>query len=464
LNTIADSKMLDQKFDEAVKGRRFPLALMTIILCIGACIAFAHNTTPAPFFDTLYQFYSMDPVRDQAAMNLSLSIVFPFFIAFSLFGTMLERKIGTRNMLTLFMLIVSIGVLLTFVSSTYVMYLVSRCIFGIGFGLHIPTFGSAIAKWYRPKAREFMTALYGVFPLLGALVCYATFPVVAEIAGSWQMGAAYTGIISLVAVIIWIAVVRKDVDDINLTETQNIATGMIEEADVKGSIFGWLLKQREMKSIMVTFACDFTVYAYIATILPLWLMVSGDGMSVVKANTWAAIAFPMFGVIGVIIGATTTTKLGLRKPVIVTCQVVKLLGCMIAALFCDQGVQFVIIGAALFGLGNGGWMSAMFLVPTELKGTNSSRVAGGWSIILSVGYVFGFIMPVIGGALATAFALKLEATGVNVGTNALQAYGFKWSFFILGLSHVIAIIAASTLRETGPGRKKKIEAPPTEAA
>jgi MFS family permease len=454
-------KTLDSAFDAMRKGKRFPIALMTVLLCIGVCIAYSHNTTPAPFFSVLFDFYNMDPVTDQPLMNLSMSIIYPFIIVCTFIGTMLESKLGTRRLFTLFMIFVTAGALLNLAASNYGIFLAGRIVYAIGFGLSIPTMGSAIMSWFRPKAREFMTALNGVFPLLGALLCFGTFaPAGIAFGGEgglmagWQMGAAFTGFITLAALIIWIAVTRKDIDSINFAAAEAKHMGVTESAE-KG-VFGWLLKRREVKSIMITFICDFTMYAYIATILPFWLMTAGAGMDEVSANVWAAIAFPLFGVIGVAAGATITTKTGRRKPVIVACQIIKLVGIMMAALLADVSVTFIIIGVALFGIGNGGWMSPMFLVPTELPGTNSTRVAGGFSLFLSSGYVAGFIMPIVGGIIATAFI-----AGSGITEQAAQvAYGYKWSMFILGLSHVIAVISALTLRETGPGRRPKLKENP----
>jgi MFS family permease len=266
----------------------------------------------------------------------------------------------------------------------------------------------------------------------------------------WQFGAAFSGYIFLVLLIIWIVAVRKDVDSINRAETEATVLDIKEAKET--SIFGWLVKIREVRLIMITFACDFAMYAYLATILPYWLMSAG-GLTEPEAGVWAAIAFPLFGVIGVALGGFATNLLGKRKPVIVACQIIKLVGLMMACLLVDQSFYFIIIGTILFGIGNGGWMPPMFIIPTELPGTNSARVGGGFSLFLSTGYVFGFIAPIIGGVLTTAFA---RSSGF-VNEVDLINYGYKWSFFVLSLSHILAVVTSVMLKETGPGRQKKLK-------
>ncbi|MGI5891852.1 MAG: MFS transporter [Bacillota bacterium] len=442
-------KLLDQK----LKGKKFPISLMAALIVIGLLISYSHNSSPAPFMASIFEYFAMNPTTDQALANLSMSLFLLITIPATFIGTGLEQKIGTRNLFTIAMLLNTAGILIVFLSPAgYGMYLVGRAIYGFGFGLAIPALGSAIMRWYRPKSRRIMTTLNGMFPLFGALISFTLFPAIAQSADNWIFGHGFSGFITLAVLIIWLVAVRKDVDNIDIATEEEKYLGIVQTEE-KINVVKWALGTNQVRCILIAFICDFTMYMYIATVLPLWLMTAG-GMDELTAGTWAAIAFPAFGVIGVILGGIIINVTGKRKPVIVVCQFLKLIGVLIACLGADVSVSAIIFGIALFGLGNGGWMPPMFLVPTEIPGTSASKVAASYSVFMSAGFAAGFIMPVVGGLIATSLIAGVVANGVTDEVVQL-AYGYKWSVLILGFSHILAIIAAFALKETGPGKRKK---------
>jgi MFS family permease len=446
--------------DEYLRDKHLPVKLIAVLLFVGSLIGFAHNTSPAPFIPNMITFFGMDSVSDQSLINLSMSIIFASTIPAQLIGAAIEDKIGTRRLFTLAMLITAIGVLMVFIpSENYGVFLVGRVVYGIGFGFNIPALGSAFMKWFRVKGRRIMVTLNGVLPLLGALVSYAMLPVVGMSYGGegglqagWQFGYGFTGLIVAVVFVIWIAGVRKKVDGINIAAEEERFLGtaeVIPEGAKKENAFAWSLKTNQIRCLLAAFICDFTMYMYIATILPIWLINNAGGMDEVTANFWTAIAFPVFGVIGTILGGVLMNVTGRRKPIIVFCQILKLIGFIVACMGSDSGSMAIIFGVALFGLGNGGWMPPMFLMPTEIKGTDSSKVAASYAILMSAGYAAGLVSPVAGGAISENL---IAGSGIE-GEAAQLAFGLKWSVFYLGLSHIVAIIFALKLKETGPKAK-----------
>ncbi len=463
MNTDQKKMSLDEFLDERQKGKRFPIALMATLIITGLLISFSHNSSPAPFIPYFFDFFKLDPIQDMGLINASMSIFLIVTIPFTLIGSALEMKIGTRRLFTLSMLLNTVGILLAFGASngSYIVFLAGRVIYGAGFGLAIPALGSAIMKWYRPKSRTYMTTLNGLFPLLGALIGYVVFPAVGKVVDNWIFGFGFSGFIVLAVLILWILAVRKDVDTIDISADEEEYMGVIHPEET-GNPIKWAFGTNQVRCLLVAFFCDFMMYMYIATILPSWLMYAG-GMDQITATTWAAIAFPVFGVIGVVIGGFLTNALGVRKPIIVFCQCLKLVGIVTACLTVDTlGATGIIIGVALFGLGNGGWMSPLYIVPTETPGTSASGVGAAYAVFNAFGFVAGFIFPIIGGLIATSFANSFSASTGIVDTAVLAAYGFKWSTLIFGLIHIVAVIAAVRLKETGPGRKKLGTASATE--
>ncbi|MGI5892378.1 MAG: MFS transporter [Bacillota bacterium] len=453
------SSSFGKLLDEKLKDKRFPIAIITFLMILGVAMSFSHNSSPAPFIPSMIGYFNLDPVMDQSLINLSMSIMFISTIPATFIGTYWEQKLGTRRLFTLAMLFTCVGVLMVFLSSLgYGVFLTGRVIYGFGFGLALPFLGSAIMSWFRPRGRQIMTTLNGIFPLLGALLSYTFFPILGGAYGGaeglssgWIFGYGFSGFIVLAVIVIWIITVRKDVDKINIAAEEEKFLGIKQHQEKeKQNVVLWALKTNQIRCIIACFMCDFMMYMYIATVLPIWLINAG-GMSEVMANTWTAIAFPVFGVIGVTLGGILTNVLGKRKPIVLFCQVLKLIGIIVATLGSDISTFYIIFGVALFGLGNGGWMSAMYIIPTEIPGTNASKVAASYSVFNSLGFVAGLIMPVVGGVIATNL---IGSSGIT-NEAAQLAYGYKWSVLILGLFHIIAIISAIKLKETGLGRKKK---------
>ncbi|MDR0519023.1 MAG: MFS transporter [Clostridiales Family XIII bacterium] len=455
METLNNSKPnLNLALDEYLKGRKLPAGLIAAMLLIGSLIGFAHNTSPAPFIPQMIDFFGLDSVRDQPLINASMSVIFASTVPASLFAAAIESRIGTRVLFTLAMLVTAIGVLMVFIpSDSYTLFLAGRIIYGVGFGFNIPALGSAFMKWFRPKGRQLMVTMNGVLPLLGALVSYAGLPIIGAAAGGdggmsagWQMGYGFTGFIVVVVFVVWFVGVRKNVDDINIAveEERILGADSSEQGARNENPFKWAFKTNQIKCLLIAFICDFCMYMYIATIMPIWLINAG-GMDEITANLWTAIAFPVFGVAGTIIGGVVMNVSGRRKPIIVLCQVIKLVGFIIACMGADSGSVWIIAGIALFGLGNGGWMPPLFLMPTEIRGSDSSKVATSYSILMSSGYIMGLISPILGGALSNGL---IDASGITGETMQL-AYGLKWSVFYLGLGHIVAIIASLKLKETG---------------
>jgi MFS family permease len=452
--------------DNESREKRLPIKRMAVLIFFGLLMGFSHNSSPAPFIASMIEYFNLDPVTDQYLINLSLSIMFATTIPAALIGTWFEQKIGTRRLFSLAMLFVSAGILIVFMSSAgYGVYLSGRLVYGFGFGLMLPTMGSAAMKWFRPGGRRIMTTLNGLLPLLGAVLSFTLFPMAGSAYGGgegfstgWIFGHGFSGFIAAAVLIVWIFSVRKGIDSIDIAaeeekersagEAKGGRSGMAAKGAPEasgGNVLLWNMKTNQIRCLTVCFSCEFMMYMYIATILPVWL-IHAAGMAETSATFWAAVAFPVFGVIGVFLGGVLTNWLGRRRPVIIVCQVLKLVGILTASLGSGLSPGFILFGMALFGLGNGGWMPVMYIVPTEIPGASASRVAAGYSFINVCGWLTGMIGPVVGGLIATALIISSGIADESAGL----AFGYKWSNLILGLFHIIAIIAAFKLKETGP--------------
>lgn len=100
------------------------LGLVTALIIIGILISYVDQMSPAPLLDILKDSFNI--VNNDALLNLSVSIIFPFIIIASIVGGIIEQKIGTSNLYTWTLIFVAIGTLINYVASTYTIFLLGR--------------------------------------------------------------------------------------------------------------------------------------------------------------------------------------------------------------------------------------------------------------------------------------------------------------------------------------------------
>ena len=418
--------------------------LMTALIVIGILVTYIHQMSPSPILSVIRDEFELG--NNNVLLNMSISIIFPMLIIGSIVGGALEQKIGTSNLFVLTMLFVTVGLLFNFVAVNYMLFLTGRIIFGFGFGLGVPFIGSAIMKWYSAEQRTVMTTINALFPFFGTVICFVLMePEYNFLNNNLALTFGIWGIFSFAILLLWVVVIRNP--DHYLSAGNEKSTEENKEKAITGNIYLNLLRRKPILLLSAIFACDFSCYSYIATILPT-LLYETSNMSETVANLWAAVAFPAAGILGCSFGGVVTNKLKLRKPTLISGQLLKFIGITIAVLGSKYSVSFTIIGAGLFSFGNGFWMPAFYGVPTELPEMNSSLVGASFALMSSCGFVMGFIVPTIGGWLTTML--------MNVAPVAktAHAFGLKWSLFIFGFLNLIALVCAIMIPETGQNAKK----------
>jgi MFS family permease len=177
-------------------------------------------------------------------------------------------------------------------------------------------------------------------------------------------------------------------------------------------------------------------------------MEAGD-MTESSAGIMAAFAFPAVGIVGTILGGYVASKSGVRRPIIATGQLLKVLGVIVMVFAIDYSIPLALVGVVLFTLGNSSYLPPFYMMPMELEDMNPSRAAGAFSMLLSAGFIVASISPVLGGWLTNTLAAM---SGILDPIPA-HVFGLKWSFFIFGFVNLIAFVFAWLLKETGPKAK-----------
>lgn len=389
---------------------------------------------PSPILLELGEYFGV--TDSNVLLNLLTNIIFPFIVLGCVTGGTIQKRIGTSKMFMLTLILSGAGTLMNLVvGNSYALMLIGRSIFGLGYGFGVPFIGTAIMKWFRGHDREKMDTINGLFPFIGTMISFLFVPIISRVLGDWKWSLAIWGVLIFAVLIVWIVCIKEhELPDY----TEN------EEETVEANVYGNLWKRKEIRLLCITFVCDFICYSYIAVILPTFLY-EASNMSEATAGLWAAIAFPAVGIIGCSVGGIFMGKSGKRRPTLIAGQIFKFIGIMIATLGSGISVVVIIAGIALFGLGNGMWMPAMYCVPMELEDMNAARVGNAFALMTACAMTAGFLAPTIGGVLTDAF---VAASGISDSV-ASHVFGLKWSLFIFGFSNLIGAGCMIKIRETG---------------
>lgn len=413
--------------------------LTTFTIILGLMILYVHQMSPAPVMGALSEEFG---VTSDVLLNLSISITYPMTVIFSLLGPAIEQKIGTRKLYTLSLIIGSLGLLINFVIPNYTFFLIGRAMYGISFGLAMPFFGNAIAKWYSDRQKEALNTVNGLYPFIGTIICYGVmFPLYELFSNSNKGAYGIWGVFLLVLLIIWLFLKEPESEEAEESES---SVGL--------SVFPDLLKRKTIRLLCYTFVCDFTCYSFIAAKLPTYLYeLSGGSFSEATSGLIAAFVFPGVGILGGSLGGIYMSKTGLRKPSMLLGQILKFIGFLLAGFGADISIFVVLVGVAVFGIGNALWVPAMYTVPLDLEGMTPAHVGGAFSLITSSGFMIGSIGTVVFGAVTTVF---MNASGI-ADPIASHAYGLKCCILILSSLSLLSTALIAMVKESGTRRNKK---------
>ena len=86
----------------------------------------------------------------------------------------------------------------------------------------------------------------------------------------------------------------------------------------------------------------------------------------------------------------------------------------------------------------------------DLKGMTPLKAGAAFALMTAVALSFGFIAPVVGGALTD---MLVAASGL-ADPVASHLFGLRWSLFIFGFVNIIGFICMVVMKETGTRRKE----------
>lgn len=396
------------------------LSILTVLIILGVFFLNIAQMNPSAVLTQIMG--DLDITMAQGGFGIS--VIFIPIIIFALVGPYIQQKIGLKKMYTLTLITGGSGILFYLFASNYAMLLVSRVLYGIGFGLSIPFIGAAIMHWYDPKQQEKMNTINALFPYFGNVVVYGlTIPIMELFAGSWRMALAIWGLLCFAVLLFWIGLINDE---------GPISSEVVEEVSSDKNVYSNIIRRKEIVILIIAFVCDFISFSIIASMLPTYYEVEA-GYSPDLANNLTMI-FPLAGIVGGLISYWYMAKSGRRKGLLVLGQALKVIG--IVMFYFGETSLIGFFGIGLVGMGNSIWIPPMYLVPMELEGMTPTLVGASFSLITSFGFISGLIAPAVAGWMGDNFTLRL-------------------AIFLCAFPCLIGMIACMMIRETGPGAKKK---------
>ena len=290
------------------------------------------------------------------------------------------------------------------------------------FGLHIGFAAPAIPKLlaaHVPAAR--LGRANGI-----ALVCYtggtALTVLVARVwlspaLGGWRPAMVLAAVAMAGVGLLWLAMVRD-------------RTSLSSHASV-GDVLR-LARDRQLLRVAAMQLLLFGGYLALLGVLPRLLTDAG----LTPTAVGVAVA-SWLGVAGLanLAGPWLSDRVGLRRPFLIGGALVSALG--LGALAIAPGAPGLLLAVA--ALGGGCIAPLMLALPLELPGVGIARAGAALGLLLLVGQVGGFLLPIITGAVA-------------------QAGGFPAALGLLAGIHLLIIVPALGLRETGTRARNKLDA------
>lgn len=404
-----------------VVKRNKGLILITALMLVGMFVANVAQFNPSSVLTVIMEDLSID----MAQGGFGISVVFIPIIIFSLLGPFILTKIGLKNMFSLAMLFLAVGVSANMIVENFTMFLFGRICYGIGYGLITPFIGAAIMQWYNPRQQGIMNTLNALLPYISSLVVYGlTIPLVKLFHNSWRSALSVWGFIGILILIIWFLFIKNEGPVINSEISGEIST--------EKNIYFNLLKRKEIIILIVTFACDFISYSVLSSMLPTLYQVEA-GMSIEMANN-VTLIIPVAAIIGGIVAGYVMARTQRRKTLLWLGQSLKVVG--ITMIYFGGAGLMGYAGIALVGIGNIIWIPSMYSIPMELEAMTPTLVGAAFALITSSGFISGFAAPIFAGWLGEQFSLR-------------------FAIFLSAFPCLIGLIACTMIRETGPGKKYK---------
>ncbi len=369
----------------------------------------------APLMAELGQQFSFS--KAEGGLMISLVSMAKAFVP--LFAGAIAARLGLKNALLVGAGFASLAVVIPFLPNFHAL-LAGRFLFGVGGAIIVTLMGPLVMTWFPKNELPIVTGLNNVAVNTGITVAlFATVPTAAQF--GWRNTLVGFGAACAMLAILW--ALLGAVGPITKEVKADVAEAKPSLKDVIVLPETWWLA--------LAFTGPLSLYLALNTWLPSHFE-QAFGLDRAAASSLTSL-FNLVGIPVAIVSGILCSKLGQRRPLIITAGVLMPLSSWGLITSSSQDVRVlcaVLLGASLFL-----YVAPLFTIPMELPNVDAPRVALMMGCIFSLAYIVSTISPWLTGYLADHFG----------------SYGYGLRIF--SVSSVLLAVGGFMLPETGPGRK-----------
>ncbi len=341
------------------------------------------------------------------AANIFPSLVFFWFLIFSVPTGMLMNKIGRKKTVLISLIVTLLSLSIPIVSRNYASYIISFSLLGIGNTLMQVSLNPLISSLISDDKMASTLTLGQFVKAIASFVAPLLAAWGAMNVNLWGLGWEFLflvfGVISIIAVLaLWATPIHE--------ETTNDKTSSFKECIS-------LLSNKFILMAFIGIMCHVGIDVGVNVTAPKLLM-ERVGLSLQDAGFATSIYF-LFRTIGCFSGSVILTKLSSFKFFFIS--IVSMLIGIIALLFV-QDKMMIYVCIALMGFGNSNIFPMIFAKAMQYMPERRNEVSG----LMIMGLFGGTLFPLVMGILSDALMSQVGAVAViSVGVIYLAVFNFK---------------------------------------
>ncbi len=393
---------------------RYLIGIIIILAMLSAGLLWI---APGPLFPLIMQDFNVA----RTTVSWLTSIVSLIMGICAIPAGILANKIGLKATFSIGTFLMASAVVSPWCSNITLL-LITRIVFAIGTAMTFPIAGGLIMQWFQGKELPLFNGLNTSSLSMGNTIALFTVVVIASSFG-WRASLTAYGIFCALIAICWLFFGREGTYQSFKPNPNNEVT----------QVGMWQVLRRKTTIILgITAAGPFILFMAISSWLPTYYN-EVFGISLSQASSVTGL-FPIFGIVGSILGGILPMRTGLRKPFLIIPGFIISLAALGTFIINNPVVNY--ISVALFGICDYIFVPVVFTICMELPDTTPTIAALVIAAMLAIGNVFGFTGPMIVGFLT-------DLTGSYLpGLLTCSVLGFS------------LLIGGLLLPETGPKGKK----------
>lgn len=285
--------------------------------------------------------------------------------------------------------------------------MVLRFLFGIGGAVVVTLMGAVVMGWFPRSELPMVNAANNVALNTGVVAALFTAPAMSASMG-WRSTLVAYGALSCILAVAWLLLGRE----------ASTGTGGAKVQDGPSPL-GEMLRRKESWYVALAFTGPIALYLALNTWLPTYYQ-EAFGLDKAAASKVTGL-FNLVGIPTAMLGGWLTTKLGLRRPLIITSGLLMPAAAIGMVLATEPTVRYLC--AAVLGFSFFLYVAPLFTTPMELPGMDPRKVGVMNGIVFSVAYLGSFFAPIMTGYAKDALGSYVPGFALFAVLSAALALG-----------------------------------------